>query len=62
MRPKMLFYDGDTLDESPPVPLRPIRGDHFVGRSGFVSFINPGADRRMQHLISGDERLHRRSR
>jgi hypothetical protein len=45
MRPKMLFYDGDTLDESPPVPLRPIRGDHFVGRRGFVSFINPGADR-----------------
>jgi hypothetical protein len=60
VRPKLLFYDGDTLEESAPVLLRPIRDGHFVSRQGFVTFINPGADGRMQHLVSR-RRLHKRS-
>jgi CubicO group peptidase (beta-lactamase class C family) len=60
VRPKLLFYDGDTLAESPPARLRPIRGGHFMSRPGFVTFLNPGADGRMQHLVSR-RRLHRRT-
>jgi CubicO group peptidase (beta-lactamase class C family) len=60
VRPKVLFYDGDTLEESPAVPLRPIRDGHFISRQGFVTFLNPSADGRMQHLVSR-RRLHRRS-
>jgi hypothetical protein len=61
VRRKLLFYDGDTLEESPPVPLRPIRDGHFTTGQGFVTFLNPGADGRMQHLASR-RRLHKRSR
>ena len=61
VRRKLLFYDGDTLEESPPVPLRPIRDGHFMTGQGFVTFLNPGADGRMQHLASR-RRLHKRSR
>src|SRR2546427_4346198 len=50
VRPKLLLYDGDTLEESPPVPLRPIRDGHFMTGQGFVTFLNPGADGRMQQL------------
>ena len=60
VRPKLLYYDGDTLDESPPVPLRPLRGGHFMSGQSFVTFLNPGADGRMQHLGSR-RRLHKRS-
>jgi CubicO group peptidase (beta-lactamase class C family) len=60
VRPKLLFYDGDTLEESPPLPLRPIRDGHFFTGQGFVTFLNPGADGRMQHLVSR-RRLHKRS-
>jgi len=60
VRPKLLFYDGDTLEESPAVPLRPIRDGHFISRQGFVTFLNPDADGRMQHLVSR-RRLHKRS-
>jgi len=60
MRPKILFYDNDTLEESPPVPLRPIRDGHFTTGQGFVTFLNPGAGGRMQHLASR-RRLHKRS-
>src|SRR5207247_3139142 len=60
VRPKLLLYDGDTLEESPPVPLRPIRDGHFMTGQGFVTFLNPGADGRMQHLGSR-RRLHKRS-
>ena len=60
VRRKLLYYDGDTLDESPPVPLRPIQGGHFMSGQGFVTFLNPGADGRMQHLGSR-RRLHKRS-
>jgi hypothetical protein len=59
VRPKLLLYDGDTLEESPPVPLRPIRDGHFMTGQGFVTFLNPGADGRMQHLGSR-RRLHKR--
>src|SRR5438552_18916950 len=61
VRLKLLFYDGDTLEESPPLPLRPIRDGHFTTGQGFVTFLNPGADGRMQHLLSR-RRLHKRSR
>ena len=60
VRLKLLFYDGDTLEESPPLPLRPIRDGHFTTGQGFVTFLNPGADGRMQHLGSR-RRLHKRS-
>jgi CubicO group peptidase (beta-lactamase class C family) len=61
LRSKLLFYDGDTLEESPPLPLRPIRDGLFTTGQGFVTFLNPGADGRMQHLASRT-RLHKRSR
>jgi CubicO group peptidase (beta-lactamase class C family) len=60
VRGKVRFYDTDTLEESPPVPLRPIRDGHFTTGQGFVTFLNPGADGRMQHLASR-RRLHKRS-
>ena len=60
VRRKVRFYDGDTLDESPPIPLRPIRDGHFTSGQGFVTFLNPGADGRMQHLASR-RRLHKRT-
>jgi CubicO group peptidase (beta-lactamase class C family) len=60
VRPKLILYDGDTLEESPPVPLRPVRDGHFTTGQGFVTFLNPGADGRMQHLGSR-RRLHKRS-
>jgi CubicO group peptidase (beta-lactamase class C family) len=60
-RLKIRYYDTDTLEESPPVPLLPIRDGHFfVTRGGFFTFLNPGADGRMQHLATGF-RLHKRS-
>lgn len=60
VRRKVLFYDGDTLEESSPIPLRPIRDGHFTTGQGFVTFLNPAADGRMQHLASR-RRLYRRS-
>ena len=60
VRLKLLFYDGDTLEESPPLPLRPIRDGHFATGQGFVTFLNPGADDRMQYVASR-RRLHKRS-
>ena len=60
VRGKVRFYETDTLEESPPVPLRPIRDGHFTTGQGFITFLNPGADGRMQHLASR-RRLHKRS-
>ena len=60
VRMKMLFYDGDTLDESPPFPLRPMGDGHFASDQHFVTFLNPGADGRMQHAASR-RRLHKRN-
>jgi len=60
VRGKVRFYETDILEESPPVPLRPIRDGHFTTGQGFVTFLNPGADGRMQHLASR-RRLHKRS-
>lgn len=61
VRGKVRFYETDVLEESAPIPLRPIRDGHFTTGQGFVTFLNPGADGRMQHLASR-RRLHRRSR
>ena len=52
VRGKLLFYDGDTLEESPPVPLRSMGDGRFTTGQRFVTFLNPGADGRMQHLAS----------
>jgi CubicO group peptidase (beta-lactamase class C family) len=60
VRGKVRFYETDRLEESPPIPLRPIRDGHFTTGQGFVTFLNPGADGRMQHLASR-RRLHKRS-
>ncbi len=60
VRGKVRFYETDVLEESPPLPLRPIRDGHFTTGQGFVTFLNPGADGRMQHLASR-RRLHKRS-
>jgi CubicO group peptidase (beta-lactamase class C family) len=61
VRLKIRYYDTDTLEESSPAPLRPIRDGHFlaIGR-GFFTFLNPAPDGRMQHLATGF-RLHKRS-
>ena len=60
VRGKVHFYETDILEESPPLPLRPIRNGHFTTGQGFVTFLNPGPDGRMQHLASR-RRLHKRS-
>jgi len=60
VRGKVRFYETDTLEESAPVPLRPIRDGHFTTGQGFVTFLNPGADGRMQHVASR-RRLFKRS-
>jgi hypothetical protein len=60
VRGKVRFSETDSLEESPPVPLRPIGDGHFTTGQGFVTFLNPGADGRMQHLASR-RRLHKRS-
>jgi hypothetical protein len=60
VRGKVRYYETDRLDESPPLLLRPIRDGHFTTGQGFVTFLNPGADGRMQHLASR-RRLHKRS-
>jgi CubicO group peptidase (beta-lactamase class C family) len=60
VRGKVRFYETDTLEESPPLPLRPIRDGHFTTGQGFFTFLNPGADGRMQHLAAR-RRLHKRS-
>jgi CubicO group peptidase (beta-lactamase class C family) len=60
VRGKVRFYETDRLEESPPLPLRPIRDGHFTTGQGFVTFLNPGADGRMHHLASR-RRLHKRS-
>ena len=59
VRPKTRFYDNDTLEESPPVPLRPMGNGHFTTGDRFVTFLNRDADGRMQHLASR-RRLHKR--
>jgi CubicO group peptidase (beta-lactamase class C family) len=59
VRGKVRFYETDLLEESPAIPLRPIRDGHFTTGQGFVTFLNPGADGRMQHLASR-RRLHKR--
>ena len=60
VRPKMRLYETDTLDESPPDPLRLIGDGHFWSGQRFVTFLNPGADGRMRHVASR-LRLHKRS-
>lgn len=59
VRPKMRLYETDTLEESPPDPLRPMGDGHFTSARRFVTFLNPGPDGRMQHLASR-LRLHKR--
>ena len=60
VRGKVRFYETDNLEETPPIPLRPIRDGHFTTGQGFVTFLNPGVDGRMQHLASR-RRLHKRT-
>jgi hypothetical protein len=59
VRPKMRLYQTDTLEESPPDQLRPMGEGDFTSAQRFVSFLNPDADGRMQHLASR-LRLYRR--
>lgn len=59
VRPKMRLYDTDTLGESPPDQLRPMGEGAFTSTQRFVTFLNPDADGRMQHLAS---RLRRHKR
>lgn len=59
VRGKVRFYDTDVLEETPPMPLRPIRDGHFTTGQGFVTFLNPAADGRMQHLGSRRRLLKR---
>lgn len=52
VRPKMRLYETDTLEESPPDQLRPMGEGAFTSARRFVTFLNPDADGRMQHLAS----------
>jgi CubicO group peptidase (beta-lactamase class C family) len=52
VRQKMRLYETDTLDESPPDQLRPMGEGDFTSAQRFVTFLNPDADGRMQHLAS----------
>lgn len=61
VRPKVRLYDTDTLEESPPDRLRPMGDGHFTSAQRFVTFLNPDADGRMQHMASR-LRLYKRSR
>ena len=36
VRGKVRFYETDILEETPPIPLRPIRDGHFTTGQGFV--------------------------
>jgi CubicO group peptidase (beta-lactamase class C family) len=60
VRGKVRFYETDRVEESPPMPLRPISNGHFTTGQGFVTFLNPDSAGRMQHLASR-RRLHRRT-
>jgi hypothetical protein len=60
-RPKMRLYETDTLDESPPDPLRPMGDGHFTSARRFITFLNPGAGGRMLHLASR-LRLYKRTK
>jgi hypothetical protein len=60
IRGKVRFYETDVLEESPPIPLLPTRDGHFTTGQGFVTFLNPGPDGRMQHMASR-RRLHKRT-
>jgi CubicO group peptidase (beta-lactamase class C family) len=59
-RQKFLAYDVGTLEETAPIPLRPIRDGHFALGQGVVTFLNPERDGRMRHIASGG-RLQRRT-
>jgi CubicO group peptidase (beta-lactamase class C family) len=59
-RAKMRLYETDALQESPPDPLRPMGEGHFTSTRRFVTFLNPDANGRMQHLASR-LRLYKRS-
>jgi len=58
-RSKHRFYDNVTLEESDPVPLRPIREGHFALGPGVVTFLNPGRDGRMEHFATAGRLLRR---
>jgi hypothetical protein len=60
LRGKVRFYETDVLEESPPMPLRPIRDGLFTTGQGFVTYLNPGADGQAQHLAAR-RRLYRRT-
>lgn len=60
IRAKHRFYDSISLEESPPVPLRPIRDGHFAFGASVVTFLNPDRDGRMRHLATGG-RLQKRT-
>jgi hypothetical protein len=53
-------YLDSNLHKRRRFPLRSIRDGHFIGEQGFVTFLNPGPDGRMQHLVSR-RRLYNRS-
>jgi CubicO group peptidase (beta-lactamase class C family) len=59
VRPKMRLYETDALGESPPDQLRPMGEGDFTSTQRFVTFLNPDANGRMQHLASR-LRLHKR--
>ncbi|MEZ4587999.1 MAG: serine hydrolase domain-containing protein [Gemmatimonadales bacterium] len=59
LRSKARYYDNISLEETPPVPLRPIRDGHFALGPSVVTFLNPDARGRMQHLASGGRLLKR---
>lgn len=58
-RQKFKIYDVGSTEETPPLPLRPIRDGHFAMGQAVVTFLNPDANGRMQHLASGGRLVKR---
>lgn len=52
-RSKFKIYDQTSVEESPPVPLRPIREGHFAVGASVLTFLEPGPDGRMKYLALG---------
>ena len=58
---KHKIYETDTLEETPPEPMRPLGEDHFdLGDSGSLSFVNHDATGIPQH-IAMHGRLYKRT-
>jgi hypothetical protein len=59
IRSRFRFYDSSSLEEGPPIPLRPISGDRFAFGESALGFVNPASDGRMDYLAMAGRLLKR---